>query len=173
MKVKITCEFCGVGSFKEAGQVNRAKRSGNAVYCGRECSGMARRSYKPYSQRKAEKREYDIEYRRRNAARRAAQKKEYHKSTYDPIQAAIMRRKRMPKHVEYCRRPEYKTRKRQYDRKRRADKNYGPFAECFILLMDLAREISERATNYEIRLQNGTLNKSQKRRRAYVELNGC
>lgn len=89
---------------------------------------------------KAEKAAYDREYRKKNAARLKEQKAAYFKRTYDPVEAAIKRKKRMPYHVEYCRQPEYKAWKKAYDRKRRKGK-FGPFAEAYEVLMMLKAEI--------------------------------
>ncbi len=43
-----------------------------------------------------------MEYRRKNRAALKAKKAERHKRTYDPVKAAVVRKKRMPRHVEYC-----------------------------------------------------------------------
>lgn len=75
----------------------------------------------------------------------------------------------MPYHVEYCRRPEYKVKKREYDLKYRAERQFGEFAEAFMVLSDIEREINDRATRYEIGRDNGTINKAQLRRRQYGE----
>lgn len=111
------------------------------------------------------KRLYDIEYRRKNRAMLKAKKAAYFRLTYDPVKAAIERKKRMHLHVAYCRQPRYKAWKRLYDRKRR-DSKYGPFAEAARLAIELNREIKGRMSNYEIRRENQTLNKRLARTRA-------
>lgn len=83
---------------------------------------------------------YDREYRRKNKAMLQAKKAAYYQRTYDPIKAAKERKKTMPRHVEYCRRPEYKKKKYAYDRKREAAK-YGEYAECRDILRVLMKEI--------------------------------
>lgn len=149
---------------KPNGAVNRAKGAGLHVYCSRACFGLARRKHKTQAQKVAEKAVYDADYRRRNVQMLRAKKHAYHVRTYDPEAARIVRKKRMPHHVEYCRRPAYKLYKQDYDRKRRAAA-YGPAAEAYTLLLDLNREIKGRMTNHEIRQANGTFGKRQARAR--------
>lgn len=163
--MKIKCDHCGRSTEKEPGAVNRAKKIGAKLYCGFRCCGLARRKYKTKTQKIEEKRLYDREYRRKNLAVITAKKAAYHKRTYDPAKAAVERKKRMKFHVEYCRRPSYKLWKREYDRRRR-DGMYGAFADAARLTIELNREIKERATNEQIKIQNGTWSKPQQRRRA-------
>lgn len=161
------CPQCQKEFDRPTGEVNRARNKGAPLYCGRTCAGRGRRvGEKPsYAERKALKAEYDRAYREKNREKRKAQKAEYFRRTYDPAAAAIIRKANMPKHVEYCRRPEYKKLKSTYDRKYRAVKEFGAFAEAALILQDVEKEVLERATRYEISLINGTLNKAQKRRR--------
>jgi hypothetical protein len=64
----------------------------------------------------------------------------YFQKTYDPVKAAIERKKRMPRHVEYCRSPEYRAKKREYDRARKLSR-FGEFSEAFEALEQLQKEI--------------------------------
>jgi len=116
------------------------------------------------AQKKAEKRAYDMENRRKNKAAFKAKKAAYFRATYDPEKARIERKKRAPQHAEYCRRPAYKKWKRQYDSEYRA-KQFGAFAEAYKLAIELSREIKTRTNDYEIRIQNQTYGKAQKRDR--------
>lgn len=161
------CAYCGKEGHRRSGEVNRANRTGMNLYCDRECAGRGRRSLvvKSVDQQKAEKAAYDREYRERNREARKAQKAAYYKRTRDPIKEAEIRKSRMHLHVEYCRRPEYRGKKKIYDRQYRAKKFYGDFAECFLLTMAIRDECLSRMTDYEIRLEKGTLNKSQQRKR--------
>jgi len=163
--VEVTCPQCGDLVEKSASAVNRACRIGAPIYCTRECAGIAKRTHKTRAQRKEEKRLYDIAYRRRHLALLKAKKAERHRHTYDPVKAARERKKRMSRHVEYCRQPQYKRWKSQYDRKYRALKSFGPFAEAFLVLTELDKQINARITDYETRKENGTLNKIKSRRR--------
>jgi hypothetical protein len=163
--VKFKCDHCGKVGGKSASEINRARNVGAKLFCDRRCAGLAKRRHKPKAQKVEEKRIYDVAYRQKNIGRITVRKAEYHKRTYDPVKAAIERKKRAAFHVEYCRRPSYKLWKREYDRRRR-DGEYGTFAEAFRLTVELNREIKERATNEQIRIANGTWSKPQHRRRA-------
>jgi hypothetical protein len=147
------------------GEINRARRAGLSIYCSRACSGISHRKHKTREQKVAEKAAYDAEYRAKNRETLKAKKHNYFKATYDPAKAAEARRARMPFHVEYCRRPEYRVKKRQYDRQYRADKQFAEFSEAFLVLMDLEKEIASRMSRYEIYQANGTLNKILQRRK--------
>lgn len=159
------CAHCGKTSDRPSGHVNRARARGDNLYCSRACSGFGRRKGKTQDQRKEEKRLYDIEYRARNSEELRRKKHAYYQRTRDPSKEAKKRKERMPSHIEYCRRPEYRTWKKSYDRRYRAVKHYGAFAECFLLVMDIRDECLSRMTDYEIRLEKGTLNKALKRKR--------
>ncbi len=163
--IEIACPHCGDHVSKSVGAINRARRIGAPIYCSRECAGIARRRHRTKAQMIAAKRLYDIEYRRTNRSLIKVKQAERHKRTYDPVKAARERKKRMPRHVEYCRQPEYKRWKSQYDRKYRALKSFGPFAEAFLVLTELDKQITARITDYEARKENDTLNKIQQRRR--------
>jgi hypothetical protein len=165
--MKVKCAHCGKSVEKAPGAVNRAKAVGMRLFCNFTCSGAARRTFKPKAQKIAEKRAYDMEYRRKNLASIKAKKHAHFKRTYDPVAAAEVRRARMPKHVEYCRQPWYRRWKRRYDTRYRAEKTYGPFAEAFLALLKVDKEVNSRMTDYEVRQANGTGNKWLQRRRDY------
>lgn len=165
--MKIKCAFCGCTTDKPTGHVNRSRARGAPVYCGRQCAGSARRAWKSDAQKRSEKQAYDITYREKNSERIKERKRAYHKLTYDPISAAYVRKRRSHLHAAYCRRPEYKQWKQAYDRQYRASKEFAEFADAFLLLQDIDREIAQRATKYEIYLASNRLNKALKRRRDY------
>jgi RNA polymerase-interacting CarD/CdnL/TRCF family regulator len=151
-------------------EINRAHAQGLNLYCNRRCSGFGRRKpKKSKAQSKLEKRLYDQQYLRLNREMLKAKKHAHHLATYDPEKERVKRKARMPQHVEYCRRPEYRRWKSDYDKRYRARKFYGPFAEAAMLTNDLNREIKERMTNHEIRWENRTTNKSQFRARQAKE----
>lgn len=166
----ITCPQCQREVDKPVGAVNRAAKLGAPIYCGKPCSGLARRIYKAKTQKVAEKKLYDEEYRRKNRERLKAEKAAHFRRTYDPVKAAIERKANMAKHVAYCQRPEYKQWKQQYDQQFRARKMFGPFAESFLLLQEIEKEIASRMSRYDIYMANGTINKWLKRRREYERL---
>ncbi len=110
MKVLIICRWCKSESWKEAGVVNRSQRKGAPIFCGKTCFGLHHRSatQKTEAQKKEEKRLYDMQYREKNVDILKVKKAAAFQKSYDPVKAAVERKKRMPKHVEYCRQPEYK-----------------------------------------------------------------
>jgi hypothetical protein len=163
--MKITCVYCGKATDKSPGHVNRARKTGKSLYCNRRCFGLARRKHVPKSVKRLNKAIYDAAYRKKNRTVLKAKKHDYFMRTYDPDKARIERKKRSAAHAEYCRQPEYKRWKADYDRKRRDDISYGPFAEAARLCIDLNRAIKERMTDEQIRQANGTFNKIQQRRR--------
>lgn len=169
----ITCPQCGCQVDKRAGEVNRAKAAGRTLYCGRECAGLARRhDTRTPEQKKADKAAYDTNYRAKNREMLKAKKAAYYAENHDREKERATRQKRMPQHLEYCRRPEYRAKKKVYDRQYRAEKFYGELAEAFVLTLEIRDAALEKAGgDYELRLMKGTLSKSQKRRRDYERLN--
>ncbi len=165
MKIAFKCMQCRKTARKSASAVNRARRDGMRLFCNRKCAGLARRKGKTKAQRVEEKRLYDAAYRIKNADMLKAKKREYHRLTYDPAAAAKHRKKNMARHVAYCRRPEYRTKKAAYDRRKRLEA-YGPFAESVQILEQLRAEIATRMSAYQIRVANGYYTREAQRGRA-------
>lgn len=159
MTQPFTCEYCGKECYKEIGHINRAKKIGLRLYCDRKCFGLSKRITK--AEKVQAKRLYDIEYRKRNPEEKKKKAAAYFQRTYDPSKAAVVRKKRMPYHLEYCRTDKYRKWKKKYDKKYRARKDYGDFWESHLLL----REIEPHIDKYEAAINNQILNKSQKRKR--------
>jgi hypothetical protein len=170
--VTIPCAWCGQPAQKERRDVNRSGKNGMYLYCGRSCSGLGRRANKTKEQKVAEKAAYDAEYRIKNRDALKEKKAEYFQRTYDPESARENRKATMPRHIEYCRRPEYKAYKTRYDRQYRAKHDFGEFWESAVLLVDINHEIQTRITRNEIYAQNGTQNKSLRRKRDFARLVG-
>jgi hypothetical protein len=166
----IVCAHCGQPALLKASAINRAAKHGARLFCSRACAGLARRKHKSREQKVAEKAAYDLEYRERNKARIKAQKAAAYRANPNRERERAYRQANRARHVEYCRRPQYRKWKANYDRQHRAQKDFGPFAEAALVLRDLEIEISSRATRTEIYAANGTLNKSLKRRRDYESL---
>lgn len=169
--MKATCPQCRNPFEAKTAHVNRAAKIDAPLYCGKVCAGLARRLKNPPTdeQRRAAKSAYDAK--RRKGPQRAeilAKKRDHYYANHERISAKLAeyRAAHMDQHVEYCRQPEYRAKKAVYDRRRRADLNFGDFSEAALLLADIEREIAERASKYEIYLTNGTINKAQQRRRA-------
>jgi hypothetical protein len=162
--MKYKCAHCGKTNDKAAGHVNRARARGLKLYCNRHCSALGRRQGKTVAQKREEKRLYDVQYRANNLPTLKEKKRAYHQRTYDPVEAAKVRKNRMPYHVEYCRQPWYRAWKSDYDRRRRAGE-FGAFADAYTLTIELNREIKRRHDHEEIKYQNGCANKAQGRER--------
>jgi len=165
------CDHCGNELHKSSGALNRADAIGAKLYCDRKCAGLARRVAKTPEQKKAEKSAYDAKRRVELADQIKAQKREIYWRNRDHYLAQRAEYRNRPenvaRHNAYCRRPEYVAVKHQYDRRRRATKQFGvEFADAFLILQDIEKEIEARATRYEIYMANGTINKAQTRKRA-------
>lgn len=169
MKTKIFCSHCGKEFEKDNSAINRAVKNNLPMYCDRECFGLSHRTTKSVKVEK--KRIYDIEYRELNQEKIKKTKSEYNKKTYNPALAAIERKKNMHRHVEYCRQPEYKEKKRIYDREFKAKKDYGELWEIQLLTLKIEEECLSQMSRYQINLESNTLNKTQKRKRHEQRIN--
>jgi len=163
----IICPHCKKKADIKAGYVNRAKKLGVPRYCSKACSGLARKIERTDEEKKRLKAEYDKKHRKIFAedikkAKAAAFKKDYKEN---PEKYRAIRRRRKDEHNEYCRRPEYKKWKAEYDQKHRAKKNYGEFAECHLLIREIEKEYDQR----EILQINNLHNKTQKRKRKWKQ----
>lgn len=164
------CPFCGVEFMATASASNRADKAGAPLHCSRKCSGLGRRKNKTDDEKRAEKAAYDKARRLELADVIKAQKAASYRKNKDRVKEAEVRKRRMPKHVEYCRRPEYVAWKREYDKVFRAKKEHGEFWEAAILALEIRRTCLELSDDTEIRRQKNTLNKHQQRRRDYDRL---
>jgi hypothetical protein len=163
----VKCNQCSAQFECSGARANRASKIGAPLYCGRACAGLGRRlkNTPTEKERKAAKAVYDREYRALNHELLRQKKAIWHRDHYDRERAAVERKKRMPQHVEYCRHPEYKAYKHEYDA-RRKEAEYAEWAETWRLLLDLEKEIRSQASAYERRVANGYyLRNAQKRRR--------
>jgi hypothetical protein len=159
----INCFYCGSEIEKEKTAIRRALKRGYGLFCDQTCSGLNRRLNKSKAQKKEEKRLYDIEYRKKNRESIRAKKSAYFKKSYqeNPDKYRLIRKNRQQKHNKYCRSPEYREYKKKYDEKYQATKKYGEFWESAIIHKNICLEIDRRQADFE----NGTFNKSQKRKR--------
>lgn len=171
VKSLIKCYFCGLSALRENTAITRAKKENKNMFCDRTCAGLSRRKNKTEAQKKTDKAVYDVNYRESNRDKIKINKANWFNKTYDPLSAAIERKLNMPRHLEYCRQPEYVAKKKIYDRKYKAKKAYGNFWEAAVLVLDIDDEIEKTTTKYQIRLDNGLANKTQKRKRDYERLN--
>jgi hypothetical protein len=175
----IFCPSCQQWKPRQNSAIEAARKAGMNLYCGRVCAGIGRRKDYPIGPRNPDwkqlKSAYDREYRDKNRERLKAEKAAAYKIA-GPLKRdkeKAYRVQRMPKHVEYCRQPEYRAYKEKYDRKRRAVKQFGTeFADAFLVLQQVENEIDSRIDRNEIYRQNGTVNKIQQRRREYERKTG-
>lgn len=161
---RVHCNYksCGAVVQQSQGSINRAIRLGKPIYCDRVCAGLARRV--PPDQKKESKRLYDAQRRTELTSEISVKKAEYYRRTRDPAKERGRRQAGMGRHVEYCRQPEYVAYKTKYDRERRA-KEYGEFADAYLLLLDLEREVRSQASGYERRKARGYYTRSAQQRR--------
>lgn len=178
---RVSCAHCDKVIYKRTGDINRARNRGMSIYCGRKCAGIAKRSNKSLEQRKAEKSAYD---RRRleahrdeiNRKKREAYYARHEKNLKKQAELRAKIRADPQRHEEYKRmaryyanRPEWKEKKRKYDRLYRAVREYGEeWGSVYVALLDLQDAIDEKASWYERRLTMGRLNKAKHRRRAHA-----
>lgn len=163
----ITCPICSKEVSKRNADIVRANKEGLKLFCGKACFGISRRrkEIKTPEQLKKEKAEYDRLYRKNNSKMLKKKKKAYYeenKSIILPKHKAY-RDIHMQRHVEYCRRPEYKVYKKQFDHKYRLEKKYGEYWEAASILVQLKKELDSKQIKYD----NGLINKKQKRTRAW------
>lgn len=105
-------------------RLNRTSKSGvNNIYCSRICSGIGRRVSK--EQKIENKRLYDIQYREKNKENLKQKKKTYNESKAGREMQKRNRDKFKQSHLEYCRTPEYKSWKREYDQEHVFKTKYG------------------------------------------------
>jgi hypothetical protein len=142
------------------------------MFCSKACCGLSRRLAVPKTdeEKKSEKAAYDRKYRALNAEKLKAEKAAWYQRNRDPDKERAHRQARMHLHVEYCRRPEYRIKKHEYDRKRN-ESEWGEWAEVWRLLQDLEKEIRSQASAYERRVANGYYTRNaQKRRRELCQI---
>jgi hypothetical protein len=170
--MKIVCAYCNREADRRIGDVRRALKIGAPLYCNKACAGMGRRKPpKTIEQKKIEKSAYDARRRVELADKiKAAKAAAYQRNRQNPEfleKQRQYRKKVMQRHLEYCRRPDYRAAKREYDIIYRAKREHGEFWESAILVLDIRRECLIKMSAYDIRLANGTYGKSQKRKREY------
>jgi hypothetical protein len=167
-KQEVICPQCRMPFFAETGHLNRAMAMERSLYCSRSCAGLARRLKNPptLEQKKIAKAEYDKKRRELKGDELRAKKRVFyheHKEERKELHR-LQRQKRMSKHLEYCRQPEYRAKKKEYDKDRRF-KAFGPFEDAARLLSELQTEIDKRATRYEIYIANGRYTRQATQRR--------
>jgi flagellar biosynthesis GTPase FlhF len=158
----LTCPVCDMKYQKSMGHYNRAIKLGARLFCSHICFGLARRDNKTAEEKKAEKAAYDKKRREDNREAIKIQKAEYYKLHHDRAKEKAYRQKRMPKHVEYCRRPEYKAWKEEYDKQYRAKKDFGEFWQAGLVMIELDKFLDSKRIKYDIGIRNKTQNRKRK-----------
>ncbi len=161
-KAVAVCAYCGAVVAQSQNNIRRALRQGNRLYCDRSCSGLARRV--PLEEKREAKRVYDARRRVERATEIRSKKAASYRRNRDPAKERERRAANMGRHVNYCRQPEYLSYKKDYDRERHAAE-YGEYAEAYLLLLALEREIRSRASSYERRKAKGYYTRSAQQRR--------
>lgn len=166
--MNVICAQCYKEYECATGHYNRSMKIGAKLFCSQACAGLFRRNKNPLTeeQRKAKKAKYDLERRSIHGDRIRKQKRDAYYANHEAhlAKAKIYRKKRMPKHVEYCRQESYKAKKKAYDADRRF-KAFGPFEEVARILDQVEKEISSQASRYDIYKAKGYFTRSAIQRR--------
>jgi ribosomal protein L24E len=161
----VQCHWCGKDVEKHTGHVNRAKKEGCFLFCNKVCFGLNRRKPKTEDEKREIKRLYDIEYRKKNNNRIKSRMQKYNASPAGRAMQKRNREKFKESHKEYIKQPKYRVYKKDYDQKYCAKKNYGEFWESSLVLKEIEQVIEPEKA--ELKIQKGTYNKSQKRKRLW------
>jgi len=159
----ITCSHCGEDCEKTVGHINRALKLGSLLFCDRICFGLSSRKWNSEAEKKKQKKIYDQKYSKTNKDRIKSRMRTYNSSPAGRAMQKRNREKFKQAHLEYCRTPEYKKWKKDYDLKYRAKKNYGEYWQAFVFLLQIENEIEKR----QVKQQLGLYNKSINRKRRY------
>lgn len=156
-----TCPYCKKELTVGIGYINRANKLGVPIYCNRICSGLARRTTR--EEKKAVKKAYDKIYHKTEKRKESARR--YNQTPAGRAMQKRNREQQKTQHLEYCRTPEYRAWKKEYDQLHVAKKHFGEYAESSLLLEKLSAMIDNRLAK-QIK---GTINKSRKRKRAWLK----
>ena len=166
--MKAVCKHCGIEFEKSVGHLNRANKEGRPVFCTMEHFRLSRRIERSDEEKKAIKAAYDKVYHK--TEKRKASARKYNATPAGRAMQKRQRDKNKQSHLEYCRTPEYRARKVKYDQEHRSKKLYGEFWESAILLEEIDKHITAVADKHNLRIINGTFNKSIRRKRQWLRL---
>jgi len=161
--VEFNCYWCGEKSLKATGHANISLALGGKIHCSRKCGGLSRRTTD--ADKKEKKRLYDLQYRKDNFEKIRKRHQDYFKKDYaaNPEKYRAIRKAKAQEHLEYCRTPEYRAWKREYDQKHVAKRDHGEFWESALLI----KQIENQYNNTAVKQEKGLLNKSAKRQDQY------
>lgn len=157
------CKHCGIVFEKRAGHLNRANKLGVPVFCSMEHFMESRRIERTTEEKKAIKKAYDKLYSK--TEKRKASARKYNQTPAGRARQKRNREQQKDAHLEYCRTPEYRAWKKEYDSLYTAKKSFGVFAEASLLLEQIAAIVDNREANK----LKGTYNKTQKRKRSWLK----
>lgn len=160
----IICPHCKKEADIKNGYINRARKLGVPRYCSKKCSGLARKIYRTESEKKLIKKNYDKQYRDRGYVYMIKAVRFFYDYENNPEKYRTIRRKKQKAHNEYCRRPEYREYKKEYDHAHKHKLKYGEFWEAASILTKL----NEILPSKQIKYNQGLINKSQKRKRKWL-----
>lgn len=162
-QIKVKCDYCGKSVKKYVGHVNRAKKLGAKLFCGKKCFGLNRRTNETAEEKKLIKYLYDTLLIYGDGEGKRLSSKIWFRKDYDsnPKKYKKRREKKQEYHNEYCRQPGYKKKKKRYDQQYRAKKSYGIYWESLVALLALQEVVNNRAAKRDQKIYN----KSQKRKR--------
>ena len=164
------CAFCGAPVQQKVGSINRALKERKPLYCDRVCAGLARRNGLSPPERVAAKAAYDAARRDRLGEvllekKRAAYYVD-HQLSLERSAAQRKKPQRRRYHNEYCRTPDYRATKHDYDVRRYATQAFGEeFAEAALALRSLQLDVDTRITRTEVYAEHGRLNRATQEKR--------
>ena len=180
MRVRCQNHACLRTFDKPRNYYSRTEVRGGGHYCGKPCSQTARRVFGPEmsdDMKRARKATYDREYQSKNRDRLRAEKRAYYQANKAQLYAKhsarmksdpVYRNKYKAAQARCQARPEWKARKAKYDRRYRAEREYGEWADAYLTLLDLDEEVEAAEPSFvALAIAKGNLNKKQTRRREW------
>jgi hypothetical protein len=115
------------------------------VYSKTPQSKARNKAYRSKPEHSMKKSEYDKKYREKHRDIILKKKKEYYNKNKDKIEAKMKVIRKTPeyreKHKKYLGTEKYKESKQCYDKKYLAEKHYGEYSECMILVEEIHKEV--------------------------------
>lgn len=158
---EITCAHCGNKSMKPNSAVNRARRDGKEMFCGRGCFAAFRITKK--EDKLAKKRVWASKFREENADEITQYNREWAANHYDIKTKHGRENRRKKKEYDERHRLENPEMYKAKGRRCKAKRRYGDYAEVWFLLRELRQEVLSKHTDYELRRLNETDHKTRKR----------
>lgn len=129
----LICSYCGKEMIKTRAAIRRAQRRRTPLYCNIQCAGKAKIKYTTEKQRKAAVHRYYLTRKDRYPERVSAERKRWREN--NKVEIARY-------HAKLCACPEYKEKKRGYDKRYRAERIFGKrYKESYLVFLDLDAEV--------------------------------